>query len=273
MLDAAFDVRSIQQYRKNHPQSEMTSLYAGTELDGLADVAPHLVPLPTDAVLRETRIAALLRVANGKPMLSFLASPFDAKSLKEQLIPFLQAECEDGQRFVLRLADTRILPMLIGVLDKTQLAPLSAITNWWSIDRNGELEKLQIQDKVICDRSIPPVTFPILPLANSQFSTLLDAAEADSIIEQLRLVTPEHCAAFEPGDLHRFVSKQLRYAQLFNVEYTPDRVAYCIGAFNMQGKLHENRYAKAMLDERTWRSGDLAGALAELPEECWVESS
>jgi hypothetical protein len=271
LVDAAFNEKAIPQYRKSNPIEQLTSLYAGTELDGLTDVSPCIVPLSSKGTLFDTKIKTLLRLANGKPMLSFLASSLDAQSLKEHFSPFLQVETEDGQQFVLRFADTRILPALIATLrNEQQEAFLSPIVHWWSINRKGELEALISQRQDSARQSIPSVSFSVLPISNSQLFDLLDAAEADSIIEQLRLVTPEQCAGYEPAELHRFVSAQLRYAQSFKVESVADLVAYCIGSFNTEGKLHENRHAKAMLEERLWRPGDLAGALAELPEECWT---
>lgn len=112
----------------------------------------------------------------------------------------------------------------------------------------------------------------MLKLSDRQFARLIDAAEADAIIEQLLLIVPEQCAAFKPGNLHQFIAQQLEYAHRFDIQSTPDLIAYCIGAFNSGGKLHENPDALALLNNRRWRSGDLSSALAELPEECWVQT-
>lgn len=269
LIDTAFSETCITRYQKMHANKHVMSLYAGTELNGLTAVSPYLVQLSSDPALRKQSLATLLRLTNGKPMISVLLSALDLESLKAHFSAFLQAETEDGQRFVLRFADTRILPVLIATLDQEPLAYLlSPIAHWLTIDRMGKLNRLLPLNGELHDTRVTP-PFSVLPLSDNQFSTLLDAAEPDAIIQHLQLIAPEHCSTFAPGCLHRFVDEQLQYATRFGVTGTPDRVAYCIGAFNTNGKLHENRHAKALFAEKQWQPGDLADALAELPDECW----
>jgi len=269
LIDTAFSETCISRYKKMHANTHVMSLYAGTELNELTDVSPCLVQLPSDPSLRKQGLATLLRLTNGKPMISVLLSAFDLESLKAHFSAFLQAETEDGQRFVLRFADTRILPVLIATLDQEPLAYLlSPIVHWLTIDRMGKLNRLLPLDDELHNTQVTP-PFSALPLSANQFSTLLDAAEPDAIIEHLQLIAPEHCSTFAPGSLHQFVDEQLQHATHFGVTGTPDRIAYCIGAFNINGKLHEDRHAKALFTEKRWQPGDLANALAELPDECW----
>jgi hypothetical protein len=268
LVDTALDEAFLKKYRANHLTDQTASLYAGTELDAVADVSPVLVPLSCEPALR---LKTLLRLADGKPMLSFLASPLALEPLKTHFLPFLEVETEDGEQLVLRFADTRILPVLFTTLDHMQQsALLSPIAHWWSIDRMGDLCALPLPAYDPATYRTAAAPFQVLPLSDRQFAAMVDWGEADSIIEQLRLIAPEQCDEFEPGTLHQFISEQLQHAQSFGVEGTPERVAYCIGAFNTQGMLHENAHVKTLLKNKLWRLGDLAGALGELPEECWI---
>lgn len=269
LIDCAFNETLFRQCKTRHPSLHGTSLYAESELDELQEVSPVLVQLPRDESTRSAWLETLLQHADGLPMLSLIASPIDTSDLASYFAPFIKSETEDGQRYLLRFADTRILPKLISVLDDSQWSLLPPIAHWWSIDRAGVLRELLLprsSDNAATERPTG------LKLSNLQFAALLDAAEADAIIEQLLLVVPEHCAAFRPGDLHQFIAHQLENARRFGIESTPDLVAYCIGAFNSRGKLHEDPHAFALLKEGRWRPGELASALAELPEECWSQS-
>lgn len=269
LMDSAFSETCVARYRKMHVDANLVSLYHRTELEGLADMSPFLVQLPAEPALRAQSLATLLRIANGKPMLSFLVSALDLEFLKAHFSSVLQAETEDGQRFVLRFADTRILPVLATTLDKTQQSALFwPMARWWIINRTGELAALPLPHEGVQQQSAT-APYSVLPLSAQQYSSLIDAAEADAIIEQLRLVAPEQCTVFQPGSLHQFVHEQLLHATRFGVESVPDRIAYCIGAFNTNGKLHESDYCAALFTEKQWKPGDLASALAELPEECW----
>lgn len=269
LIDCAFNEKFIRQCKTRHPSLYAASLYTGSELDELQDVSPVLVQLPLDESTRSAWLETLLQRADGLPMLSFLASPIDTNDLASSFAPFLKSETEDGQRYLLRFADTRILPKLIAVLDDLQWSLLPPIAHWWSIDRMGVLKELQLPRSSHNEATEHTTR---LKLSNLQFAALLDAAEADAIIEQLLLVVPEHCSAFRPGDLYNFIAQQLEYARRFGIESTPDLVAYCVGAFNLRGKLHEDPHASALLNEGRWRPGELSSALAELPEECWSHS-
>lgn len=269
LIDSAFSETCIARYQQVHTNQYMTSLYSGTELNGLTDVSPYLVQIPSDLALRKQSMTTLLRLTNSKPMISFLITGLCLEALKVHFAAFLQAETDDGQRFVLRFADTRILPALIAALNQEQRAYLlSPIAQWLIVDRMGQLNRLPSLTVEVHDTPVKP-PFSALPLSLNQFAFLLDAAEPDALIEQLQLIAPEHCAAFDPGRLHRFVDEQIQHATRFDVTSTPDRIAYCIGAFNTNGKLHENPYAKALFTEKRWQPGALADALAELPEDCW----
>lgn len=270
LVDTAFNERLIKKYKAIYPSVQPVSLYSGTELDELSDISPILIPLSQDAAVCNRWATTLLQLADGVPMLSFLASSLEPHALAMHFSSFLKAETEDRQRFLLRFADTRILPVLIDILDSSPCdILLHPIAHWWSIDRMGKLQILPLPKASSIKKSIPPLA--ALPLTDQQFAALIDAAEADAIIEQLLLIVPEQCATFEPGNLHLFIAQQLEFANRFGIESTPDRIAYCIGAFNSRGKLHENPHALALFNDRRWQPGDLSSALADLPEECWAQ--
>jgi len=273
LIDTAFEPTLVSKYKKRVPDTQVCELYAGTGMDQLKEISPCLISLPRDNALRTKAIKTLLSYADGKPMLSFFMSELAAAPLAMHLQSILDVETSDGQHLVLRFADTRVLPVLIEVLDQPQRRSILApILSWWLISRAGRLENLDLKNDEIPDSlcSISSQSFSSLLLSDDQFTFMLDAAEPDAMIEQLWKIVPEHCHCFSGATLHEFVARQLSLAKAFSVEGFTDRIAYCVGALNTQGNLHAIGPARELLETKSWQPGGLADALAELPETCWI---
>lgn len=273
LVDSAFSSTIVPAYKQRIPNAHVLELYSNTGFEQLKDISPCIISMPDEIALRAKAIKTLLTHANGKPMLSFLSSQMEAAPLKNHLQSILEIETSDGQHLVLRFADTRILPVLIEVLDSDQRqAALGPIDNWLVINRMGRLQTLHLKKNDIQHNpnSALPLQFSRLQLSDKQFAAMLNAAEPDAIIEQLWKIVPEHCLRFSGGELHQFINHQLFLAKSFTVEGVQDQIAYCVAAFNTHGKLHEIIPAKKLLETRNWQPGTLADALAELPEDCWT---
>lgn len=273
LIDTAFDPNLVAKYKRHIPDIQIYEFYAGTGLDQLKEISPCLIVLPNDDSQRIKAIKTLLLFADGKPMLSFLVSDLAGEQLVLHLQSILEVETSDGQHLVLRFADTRVISVLIKVLDQSQRQSIFApIINWWLIGRAGKLECLDWKkDKVLDSKySISSKPFSRLLLSDEQFEFLLDAAESDAIIEQLWKIVPEHCVRIAGAALHEFIARQLTIATSFLIEGALDRIAYCVGALNTQGKLHEIDLVRVLLERKNWQPGGLADALAELPETCWA---
>jgi hypothetical protein len=124
LLDAAFD------YPASEPMpygANGVNCYMLDDFKGLERAAPWLVPLPScDADQQQLR--ELLRHCRGRPMLSFVASREPTVTLKEAWAKLHWICAVDDQRMLLRMADTRILPVLPRVLTPKQWAAFTQST-------------------------------------------------------------------------------------------------------------------------------------------------
>lgn len=272
LVDRAFDERWQPWADARLPEVHALSLYEGTQLSGVDEVAPHLLALPANPAMQEQYVGQIIRRCAGKPMLSLIASREPLQNLKTHFERYATVHTEDEQQFVLRYADVRILDPLISVLTESQVAAfLSPIKHWWTSDRMGQLVSLSsgteasARKKTETEESSGP-----LILSEKQFAALIDAAEADALIEQLYRIIPEQCLEDAPGKLHRRVSEQLSHMERFGIHDMADRIAYCVGDFNTRAGLHDLEQARALIQMPDRQPGSLAQALASLPEECWA---
>jgi hypothetical protein len=272
LVDGAFDARWQGWVAARLPGTYTVSLYDGTALSGFGSLAPHLIELPSIQAAQSGYLTPIVRRCAGKPMLTFIASTESVQDLKAHFEQVIKVTTEDEQQFVLRFADVRILAPLIAALTESQRREfLAPIRHWWAQDRQGRL--LSLIDHIATSVQPNPnakTSFDPLLLSDSQFSTLLSAAEADLIVEQLHRIVPEQCLKFSPGDLYEFVTEQLQHMARFGIEGMADRIAYCIGAFNTRGRLHDLEEARALFVTPNWQPGNLAEALANLPDTCWA---
>lgn len=145
-------------------------------------IAPLLLALPAKLQERPAAVAYLLRQCNGEPMFSLLAGKIPPDLVAEHLATLTKV-ClpPDGQAYVLRFADTRIVPALHRHLDDAQRDQLfGPFTQWGYLSRDGQ-----------------PVTLPgggleelppegPLKLAQAQFDALLRESQPDNFIPLLR---------------------------------------------------------------------------------------
>lgn len=193
-----------------------TSRYAAYE-----ELGPRLIPLGR---LPSEKIQRLLSASDGVPALSFveLLAPEGIPQL-QSLVWLAEAETADGMQMYCRYTDTRILPALLDTLTDDQTAvPAGSIRRWAWVNREGKLNHKKFAAiKVVNDEPLPPLSFE-----GQQFSSLMQAAEADLIFSMLRESSPEIIPETTPFDIHRRLSHLLEAGRQRGVVDAPDQLQF-----------------------------------------------
>lgn len=106
--------------------------------DGLQPLSPCVFTLPTeDAALRGVW-SHLLALCEGRPMVSVLHTAADLGAIVSHLRRQCEGRSADGTPWLMRWADTRVVPPLLHCLDPLQRQRvLGGITAWYSATRDG----------------------------------------------------------------------------------------------------------------------------------------
>ncbi|UXY15132.1 DUF4123 domain-containing protein [Chitiniphilus purpureus] len=197
------------------------SLYAG-QPGATPEISPllqHLAqpgdPLPALAV-------QLLEQTCGQPSLSFLASPLSAEQLQQHFAHYADVTIlPERTRYLLRYADTRILPQLLLALDAPQQAELLApIHTWWYFDRAGQIQSITGSNQARIARQG-------LTLGEAQSGALLDSSYPDTLAHSLRQMhsLAGHLPA-QPAALHALSQRLYREALGQGLLEHPDILGY-----------------------------------------------
>ncbi|MEZ4405860.1 MAG: DUF4123 domain-containing protein [Polyangiales bacterium] len=103
VLDAARDDHVLAAISRSGER--FRSLYEGWQGDGLADVAPYLVELPSGSAF----VDRLVREGWGESWGIFLVTPEDFFSVRRHLRRFLRVVDHDGKRLLFRYYDPRVM--------------------------------------------------------------------------------------------------------------------------------------------------------------------
>lgn len=166
----------------------IVTLYEGVyDGEGLMAISPCLMSLPDAAETRAAVCADLLLHTAGHPMLSLLGTTVDTDALASHLRRQLEASADDGEAFLVRLADTRCLPAWINVLTLPQRRRfLAGIGAWWIFDRAGSLTALDLEAAGMeGNDSGAPDSAPYR-LDTDQIAVLRQAAKIDTLLFHIR---------------------------------------------------------------------------------------
>lgn len=167
-------------------------------------------------------------------MLSFLASWQPADELVRVWQPCLQPVVEeDGSRYLLRFADTRVLPALPGAMNPTAWAQLTApLMHWCYVDRAGTLQTLWLSES-----RMEPATYQraqlVLPL--SDVDRMVEAAMPDAIIDLMERMSPGTLPDTDKAQVYRLVAQASTLAKAHSVDATPDVVQLAAYALATDG--------------------------------------
>ncbi len=194
----------------------------GSTLQDLLPASPYLLPLDRRA---GTDLGALLTAlgkhCQGRPMLSFVASWQPVDRLAQHWQPCLWPEVgDDGTRYLLRFADTRVLAALPGALNPAVWDQLTApLLHWCHVGRAGQLETLRLTEP-----RTEPETYPNEPLVLPQadLDRMVDAAMPDAILDLMHRESPDTLSDTDRAEAHRLVARACALGKAHQIEATPD---------------------------------------------------
>ena len=257
LIDTAFDYGS----KPLRWHAETIPLYDCEEMYQFLEVSPVLLPLTSGNQEQLTKeIAVLSDHCKNRPMLSFMATSLSINEVAVALRHFLKVTTEDGQSFVLRFADTRILSALADVLRPASWHSLTHTLNaWYCINRVGALKQLpfvednlKVQDK--------------LTLNAQELVNLLERGQPDAVIDVIFEQLPDLVPNTHRAEFYRHIAEVCAYAKLHKVDAFPDMVALATLACATNNKLLSNPKLKSLLALGEWESGSLISKLEEFVE-------
>ncbi|MDP9911475.1 hypothetical protein J2W27_003599 [Variovorax boronicumulans] len=252
LVDTAFD----HEQRVNLDYLGGISCYRSLDIEPLGDVAPRLFALDGHPSSDLDILKRLLRHCSERPMLSVLAADATMSELLDQWQPHHWVYTADGQKLLLRFADTRVLPMLPSVLNPDQWAALtSSVRSWFYIDRTG-----QPSICALTDADTTPA-FQI-ELDARQLGTLVDRSEADTLLDYL----VQHMFDVIPADASRATVYELlastcTLAQTNGIDSWTDKVALATAACLTGSAFFSNPRLTEVLAEGDWPPNGLGERL------------
>jgi hypothetical protein len=264
LLDQAFDHGSKRALRWLHPAE---TLYKGT--DDIEAISPKLLAMSSDApdALAQD-ITRLLRHCQGRPMLSFVQTTLDMRDLAAAWQDIKWVHTEDGQRFLWRLADTRVLCSLPQVLQPHNWARMcKPLMAWHVVDRVGALPALKMPPAAPDGAEPPQPHEPLgaFQINDKELALLLDAAQPDVLINTLFEHIPDVLpTGADQAKVHVWVRRACDLATQHGLEATDDQLALAATACLTEGQVLDDPALPCVLARHRPGQGSLADELAAL---------
>lgn len=260
MLDSAFDHKGK---RLRWLNGNLFEVYHQGRLARLAEVSPLLIPLQHKSEYLGQELMRLLTHCRGRPMLSFIRSKLSAEAIREQWQSILEIETEDAQTFVLRFADTRVLPALIEMGEVWQRVA-GEIAEWQIIGRNGDFITLELPKA--SDTSNAPVRIDDKGLAQ-----LLKSGAADALANALDEYFPELLPAGQGAQVYARLRQLISVGEKYGIAGNTEFFALAVADFSTQNQLLEHPTFSSWLSQRPWQSMQLEDALGDFLENHFME--
>ena len=279
LLDAAMlEEKAFLRLMKGLDNTCFYNIFANSRYEIYGLQAPYLIRLD---VLENTRQSVLLqslfKLTSGIPALAALDASTDAAALSRCLAWFAQAHTLDGLELYCRLADTRITPGLLQVLDNEQRVKLrQLVLQWQVINRHGTWEALlpdsPAQPNVYAPVAALDTTQPFI-LSDSQYASLMHKAEPDAVFQLLCESNSDLVPDEERGEFHQRLEKIVKRAHQYGLENSPDILLFTIVALTTHDGFDQHPALK-----ETWLSvQQKAASFSELvgawPEATWAALS
>jgi hypothetical protein len=236
--------------------AEKVNCYTGLTLEKLQVAAPCLIPFSRDNA--RDILPRLVEHCAGRPMLSFitLAPTADCEKIANQWEPLHWAHTSDGQQFLLRFADTRILPYLASVLTPEQWRTWGQnVLAWHHIDRRGWIRPLFL---VNTKGQLVKKT----ELDDAQFARIVELGEADATLDAMGRNAPDIIPEEMTGSqLYQLMEDALQKARAAGIENESDRRTLIALAFVSQGSLLHIPELDAFLEKGQWEPEKLMDAI------------
>jgi len=203
------------------------SLFDGAREAGAQEVAPVLVDLGAlgtpPSYSAGTLIGWLMKHCLTTSAWLTLHSPMDLPTLVGALKRRLDVQLPDDYPALLRYFDTRVFASLMQTLSEGQRqAFLGVAARWLWLDRGGGLHSVS---------TTPAGTDPLLAtlcLNEAQQAAMIDAAEPDAVVHQMRQAAPDLCADRTGAALHQIASQCVKVARSHGIEDTRQLALFCL---------------------------------------------
>lgn len=273
LIDATLiDQDAFVRLTKPYAETRLHNVFLKTRFEVYGLHAPHLFRIDLlDNKAQTEFLADLLKLGNGIPALALLDACDDAASLGQCLAWFARAFTPDGLELYCRLADTRIAPGLVQVLDNDQKLKLGQnILQWQVVNRMGTLEALLPKFIPLPDDKTPFRNFSSgksFTLSDAQFSAQMVKAEGDELFLKLLESNPDLVPEKDRGAFHKRISANLERAHQYGLESHADLLLYTIVALTT----HDKFDAHPVL-EKTWESIKQKGASFKKLVDAWPDN-
>lgn len=241
--------------------NERRVLYDCDSMSDLMEASPFLLTLTVDdEPLLQRELATLVRHRKERPMLSFIGTSSTVFSVIENFRQFANAVTDDGQEFLLRFADTRVLPGLPDALRQTNWDGMTCLlSEWLLIDREGKLQELPL-----CAHRAP--LQGRFQLSSAEFASLVTNSEPDAVIDAIAEGTSEALPEGNRATVYGTVANACRLAQRYKVHAFPDVVALAYLGLLDNGRGLRSAALTEMLASMQWEPGNLINSLVDFVE-------
>ncbi|MEN3297439.1 MAG: hypothetical protein V7642_6692 [Burkholderiales bacterium] len=231
------------------------------DCDGLSDLlgaSPFLIVLTAhDEAQLRVELVNLVRHRKERPMLSFIGTSASASSINENFRLFANAMTDDDQEFLLRFADTRVLPGLPDALRQAYWDGMTCLlSDWIVIGRDGTPQALPLNP----NRAPFKGGFQLSPV---EFARLVSNGEADAVLDAIAESNPEALPEGSRAAIYDRVVASCSYAQGHKVQAFPDVVALAYLALLNDGKGLRDPKLSDMLLRSQWTAGRLINELVD----------
>jgi Domain of unknown function (DUF4123) len=175
--------------------------------------------------------------------LSVIDSALPMQSLAASITDRCDARLPDHQDVLLRIFDTRVVEALLEHFTPEQKSLLVACsTHWWIAGREGELAPVHVSPWPTQDLFEPP-----WQLTQQQETALLDASEADAMVDLLTRRNVEPLLALQYPQRYPVVRELLAQCRALNMDAISDQAAYCTLVLMREQRLEDDPSWQALL--------------------------
>jgi hypothetical protein len=220
LVDHAGAVGLLKRLRER-PGTPWINLLSGAQDEYAIEAAPLLLALTETN--QQAWLYWLYNACRESTSLTLLHSKMDLQPLAQGLKSRLDVMLPDGMPVLLRYFDTRILESLLRVLDSHQQTGFFGLASCWLwLDRAGEIQRHVAES---LDGDTWPASFHF---SEQQQNAMIDAAEADVLVQQMQLHGMDLCSGYSRAALHALAREAGAKADGFGIDGMRSRTVFAL---------------------------------------------
>jgi len=260
LIDRGFE-HGLKQFGANRENEYC--LYRHGRLERLVEVSPCLISLSNfSAEALKGFLGSLLFHCRTRPMLSFIQSGRSVEEIAEGWQALLEVETDDAQNYLLRFADTRVLPVLARCTKAVWGGLSTGLEEWWIINRTGEMEGLPL----LKTGAVSPGNTGKVVIDAKEFACLLESGLPDALADQLHEHFPNLLSERGGAANYQLLRASCDLAKRHGLEAFPEQMALSVAVLFSQGSLLEDPQFESWMKQNPWSDGTLEAALGDYLE-------